>query len=127
MARRSLLCAALDRHDRPTPELESNRSPVTATLWVQQAGSCNQTTRASAPARQRHRRPVCNRCAKGYQQAAHLWPPASGLKERGIEPLEPIVIGFSEPVFWVSGRFTESFSAVQVNVLDMETVGDWAV
>uniref|UniRef100_A0A4W5QZ75 Netrin-1 n=1 Tax=Hucho hucho TaxID=62062 RepID=A0A4W5QZ75_9TELE len=99
--------------------------------------TCNQTT-GQCPCKDGVTGITCNRCAKGYQQSRS--PVAPCISEK-----PPICFFDSNPVLFLLSADCESYCkpvkgnlkinmkkyckkdyAVQVNVLDMVTVGDWA-
>uniref|UniRef100_A0A1A8BKD6 Netrin-1 n=1 Tax=Nothobranchius kadleci TaxID=1051664 RepID=A0A1A8BKD6_NOTKA len=97
--------------------------------------TCNQTT-GQCPCKDGVTGITCNRCAKGYQQSRS--PVAPCIKIPVVNPTA-VVSSTEEPADCESyckpvkgnlkinmKRFCKKDYAVQVNVLDMETVGDWA-
>ncbi|KAM6898459.1 netrin 2 isoform 2-T2 [Lycodopsis pacificus] len=97
--------------------------------------TCNQTT-GQCPCKDGVTGITCNRCAKGYQQSRS--PVAPCIKIPVINPTAA-VSSTEEPADCESyckpvkgnlkinmKKYCKKDYAVQVNVLDMETVGDWA-
>ncbi|XP_051274365.1 netrin 2 [Dicentrarchus labrax] len=97
--------------------------------------TCNQTT-GQCPCKDGVTGITCNRCAKGYQQSRS--PVAPCIKIPVVNPTA-VVSSTEEPADCepyckpVKGnlkinmkKYCKKDYAVQVNVLDMETVGDWA-
>ncbi|XP_033886055.1 netrin-3-like [Acipenser ruthenus] len=98
--------------------------------------TCNQTT-GQCPCKDGVTGITCNRCAKGYQQSRS--PVAPCIKIPVISSTEAVVSSTEEPADCESyckpvkgnlkinmKKYCKKDYAVQVNVLDMETVGDWA-
>ncbi|XP_036408764.1 netrin-3-like [Megalops cyprinoides] len=98
--------------------------------------TCNQTT-GQCPCKDGVMGITCNRCAKGYQQSRSTVAPC--IKIPVVSPTAVVsnaedsadCESYCEPA--VNGnvrisikRYCKKDYAVQVNVLDMETVGDWA-
>ncbi|KAG7491998.1 hypothetical protein MATL_G00010520 [Megalops atlanticus] len=97
--------------------------------------TCNQTT-GQCPCKDGVTGITCNRCAKGYQQSRS--PVAPCIKIPVVNPTA-VVSSTEEPADCESyckpvkgnlkinmKKYCKKDYAVQVNVLDMETVGDWA-
>ncbi|KAK9530510.1 hypothetical protein VZT92_012006 [Zoarces viviparus] len=97
--------------------------------------TCNQTT-GQCPCKDGVTGITCNRCAKGYQQSRS--PVAPCIKIPVVNPTAA-VSSTEEPADCESyckpvkgnlkinmKKYCKKDYAVQVNVLDMETVGDWA-
>ncbi|KAJ0015882.1 hypothetical protein NQD34_014172 [Periophthalmus magnuspinnatus] len=97
--------------------------------------TCNQTT-GQCPCKDGVTGITCNRCAKGYQQSR--WPVAPCIKIPVVNPTTA-VSSTEEPADCESyckpvkgnlkinmKKYCKKDYAVQVNVLDMDTVGDWA-
>ncbi|XP_039630948.1 netrin 2 [Polypterus senegalus] len=97
--------------------------------------TCNQTT-GQCPCKDGVTGITCNRCAKGYQQSRS--PVAPCIKIPTVHPTS-IVSSTEEPADCDSyckptkgnlkinmKKYCKKDYAVQVNVLDMETIGDWA-
>ncbi|KAJ4941192.1 hypothetical protein JOQ06_027479, partial [Pogonophryne albipinna] len=97
--------------------------------------TCNQTT-GQCPCKDGVTGITCNRCAKGYQQSRS--PVAPCIKIPVVNPTV-VVSSTEEPADCESyckpvkgnlkinmKKYCKKDYAVQVNVLDMETVGDWA-
>ncbi|XP_077481361.1 netrin 2 [Stigmatopora argus] len=97
--------------------------------------TCNQTT-GQCPCKDGVTGITCNRCAKGYQQSRS--PVAPCIKIPVVNPTA-VVSSTEEPADCdsyckpVKGnlkinmkKYCKKDYAVQVNVLDMQTVGDWA-
>ncbi|XP_066545100.1 netrin 2 [Amia ocellicauda] len=97
--------------------------------------TCNQTT-GQCPCKDGVTGITCNRCAKGYQQSRS--PVAPCIKIPVVNPTAAIS-STEEPADCESyckpvkgnlkinmKKYCKKDYAVQVNVLDMETVGDWA-
>ncbi|KAK0142870.1 Netrin-3 [Merluccius polli] len=97
--------------------------------------TCNQTT-GQCPCKDGVTGVTCNRCAKGYQQSRS--PVAPCIKIPMVNPTA-VVSSTEEPADCESyckpvkgnlkinmKKYCKKDYAVQVNVLDMETVGDWA-
>ncbi|KAL4617891.1 netrin-3-like [Arapaima gigas] len=97
--------------------------------------TCNQTT-GQCPCKDGVTGVTCNRCAKGYQQSRS--PVAPCIKIPVVNPTA-VVSSTEEPADCESyckpakgnlkinmKKYCKKDYAVQVNVLDMETVGDWA-
>ncbi|XP_058476533.1 netrin 2 [Solea solea] len=97
--------------------------------------TCNQTT-GQCPCKDGVTGITCNRCAKGYQQSRS--PVAPCIKIPVVNPTQ-VVSSTEEPADCESyckpvkgnlkinmKKYCKKDYAVQVNVLDMETVGDWA-
>ncbi|KAL6095151.1 ntn3 [Pungitius sinensis] len=97
--------------------------------------TCNQTT-GQCPCKDGVTGITCNRCAKGYQQSRS--PVAPCIKIPVANPTA-VVSSTEEPADCESyckpvkgnlkinmKKYCKKDYAVQVNVLDMETVGDWA-
>ncbi|XP_024242649.1 netrin 2 isoform X1 [Oncorhynchus tshawytscha] len=99
--------------------------------------TCNQTT-GQCPCKDGVTGITCNRCAKGYQQSRS--PVAPCIKIPVVNPTAMVSSSTEEPAADcesyckpVKGnlkinmkKYCKKDYAVQVNVLDMETVGDWA-
>nr|XP_046191549.1 netrin-3-like isoform X1 [Oncorhynchus gorbuscha] len=99
--------------------------------------TCNQTT-GQCPCKDGVTGIACNRCAKGYQQSRS--PVAPCIKIPVVNPTAMVSSSTEEPAADcesyckpVKGnlkinmkKYCKKDYAVQVNVLDMETVGDWA-
>ncbi|KAK1164947.1 netrin-3-like [Acipenser oxyrinchus oxyrinchus] len=98
--------------------------------------TCNQTT-GQCPCKDGVTGITCNRCAKGYQQSRS--PVAPCIKIPVTSSTEAVVSSTEEPADCESyckpvkgnlkinmKKYCKKDYAVQVNVLDMETVGDWA-
>ncbi|XP_047465913.1 netrin 2 [Mugil cephalus] len=97
--------------------------------------TCNQTT-GQCPCKDGVTGVTCNRCAKGYQQSRS--PVAPCIKIPVVNPTA-VVSSTEEPADCESyckpvkgnlkinmKKYCKKDYAVQVNVVDMETVGDWA-
>uniref|UniRef100_W5MRC2 Netrin-1 n=2 Tax=Lepisosteus oculatus TaxID=7918 RepID=W5MRC2_LEPOC len=97
--------------------------------------TCNQTT-GQCPCKDGVTGITCNRCAKGYQQSRS--PVAPCIKIPVVNPTA-VISSTEEPADCESyckpvkgnlkinmKKYCKKDYAVQVNVLDMETVGDWA-
>ncbi|XP_042196978.1 netrin-3 [Callorhinchus milii] len=97
--------------------------------------TCNQTT-GQCPCKDGVTGVTCNRCAKGYQQSRS--PVAPCIKIPAVPPTS-MVSSTEEPADCESyckppkgnlkinmKKYCKKDYAVQVSVLDMETVGDWA-
>ncbi|XP_045925616.1 netrin 2 [Micropterus dolomieu] len=97
--------------------------------------TCNQTT-GQCPCKDGVTGITCNRCAKGYQQSRS--PVAPCIKIPVVNPTA-VVSSTEEPADCESyckpvkgnlkinmKKYCKKDYAVQVNVLDMETIGDWA-
>ncbi|XP_041714274.1 netrin-3-like [Coregonus clupeaformis] len=99
--------------------------------------TCNQTT-GQCPCKDGVTGITCNRCAKGYQQSRS--PVAPCIKIPVVNPTAMVSSSTEEPAADcesyckpVKGnlkinmkKYCKKDYAMQVNVLDMETVGDWA-
>ncbi|CAL8308638.1 unnamed protein product [Boreogadus saida] len=97
--------------------------------------TCNQTT-GQCPCKDGVTGVTCNRCAKGYQQSRS--PVAPCIKIPVVNPTA-LISSTEEPADCESyckpvkgnlkinmKKYCKKDYAVQVNVLDMETLGDWA-
>uniref|UniRef100_A0A4W5QZ58 Netrin 2 n=1 Tax=Hucho hucho TaxID=62062 RepID=A0A4W5QZ58_9TELE len=98
--------------------------------------TCNQTT-GQCPCKDGVTGITCNRCAKGYQQSRS--PVAPCIKIPVVNPTAMVSSSTEEPADCESyckpvkgnlkinmKKYCKKDYAVQVNVLDMVTVGDWA-
>ncbi|CAB1337807.1 unnamed protein product [Coregonus sp. 'balchen'] len=98
--------------------------------------TCNQTT-GQCPCKDGVTGITCNRCAKGYQQSRS--PVAPCIKIPVVNPTAMVSSSTEEPADCESyckpvkgnlkinmKKYCKKDYAMQVNVLDMETVGDWA-
>uniref|UniRef100_A0A3P8ZRA7 Netrin-1 n=1 Tax=Esox lucius TaxID=8010 RepID=A0A3P8ZRA7_ESOLU len=91
--------------------------------------TCNQTT-GQCPCKDGVTGITCNRCAKGYQQSRSPVAPCIS------EYITAVILSSTEEPSYckpVKGnlkinmkKYCKKDYAVQINVLDMETVGDWA-